>query len=79
MASAQARDGTDVAITATGEYECKVYYQDTTGVIRESIHLVSGWKHTTTPTFSAKPASPLAAINFDSGKEVCAVNIALLT
>ncbi|GAW11338.1 hypothetical protein ANO14919_006820 [Xylariales sp. No.14919] len=67
---AQAQDGTDVAITATGEYECKFYYQDTTRVIRESIHLVSGWRHTTTPTFSAKPASPLAAISFDAGKEV---------
>ncbi|KAI1367966.1 fucose-specific lectin [Xylaria arbuscula] len=67
---AQAADVTDVAVTATGEYECKVYYQDTTGVIRESIHLVSGWKHTTTSTFSAKPASPLAAISFDSGNQV---------
>ncbi|KAI0422584.1 fucose-specific lectin [Xylaria grammica] len=70
MSSAQAQDGTDVAITATGEYECKFYYQDTTRVIRESIHLVSGWRHTTTPTFSAKPASPLAAISFDAGKEL---------
>ncbi|KAI0206090.1 fucose-specific lectin [Astrocystis sublimbata] len=70
MPGASPRDGTDVAITATGEYECKVYYQDTEGVVRESIHLVSGWKHTTTPTFKAKPASPLAAISFDSGNAV---------
>ncbi|KAI1356759.1 fucose-specific lectin [Xylaria sp. FL0043] len=70
MSSAQARDGTDVAVTATGEYECKVYYQDTNGTIRESVHLLSGWKNTTSSTFSAKPASPLAVISFDSGKEV---------
>lgn len=63
-------DGSDVAATATGELKCNVYYQSAQGVIREHVK-DGGWKATNSSTFSARMFSPLAAISFDSGKEVC--------
>ncbi|KAI0548120.1 fucose-specific lectin [Xylaria curta] len=70
MSEAPARDGTDVATTATATDECRVYYQDTKGAIHEHIHLPTGWQPATTLALAAKPASPLASVSFDSGKEV---------
>ncbi|KAI0503254.1 fucose-specific lectin [Xylaria bambusicola] len=70
MSSPSARDGSDVAVAAPGEWQCNVFYQDDNGAVRQSIHNKGNWSHTTTPTFTAKPSSPLAAISFDGGKEV---------
>jgi hypothetical protein len=59
-----------VAATTTGPLKCKVYCQDAEGVIREYTN-DAGWMATSSPTFSAKFFSPLAAISYDSGNEVC--------
>ncbi|KAI0428598.1 fucose-specific lectin [Xylaria sp. FL1042] len=67
---AQALDGSDVVSIPTAKNECRVYYQDTEGVIREHIHRLEGWTTTDMPTFKAKPASPLAVVGWNSGAQI---------
>ncbi|KAI1129238.1 fucose-specific lectin [Nemania abortiva] len=62
-------DGSNVASTVTGQFKCKIYYQDIEGVIAEYTY-DEQWKPTTSATFSAKLYSPLAAISFNSGQEI---------
>ncbi|KAI1295934.1 fucose-specific lectin [Xylaria venustula] len=67
---APARDGSDVATVPTATNECRVYYQDTDGFIREHIHRLEGWTLSNIPPFKAKPASPLAVVGWDNGSQI---------
>ncbi|KAK3291796.1 uncharacterized protein B0H64DRAFT_468519 [Chaetomium fimeti] len=61
--------GSDIAATATDPTKCKIYCQDTSGVIREYT-FDADWKETETTIFSAKLGTPLAVVGWDSGNEV---------
>ncbi|KAI1214245.1 fucose-specific lectin [Annulohypoxylon truncatum] len=63
-------NGSDVAATAIEAYKCNVYCQDSQGVIREYAHSHGLWTATISSTFRAKMFSPLAAVNFNGGKEI---------
>lgn len=66
-------NGSDIAVTATSSGNVmngNVFFQNGQGSIREYIHN-DRWSPTSPTTFTAKLFSPLAAIIYDSGKEVC--------
>src|SRR5271156_4690968 len=66
--------GTSVAATALSAATLRVYLQDDQGGIRQGTYPTagspSGWGVSSTPIFTAKLYTPLAAISWDGGKQV---------